>query len=172
MEPKRLIVTAGLPGSGKSSVAYGLARALRAPVLSVDPLEAAMWRAKIPKAMTGIAAYVVAEAVAEENLQFGLTVIVDAVNPVEAARATWVRLAERQKAVLTFVECCCSDLAVHRQRIERRVRGIAGMPEVTWERVEQRRAEYEPWTMDRITLDTSKEDSDTLVRRLVAVLTG
>ncbi|WP_173508776.1 AAA family ATPase [Sinorhizobium psoraleae] len=90
MRQIRLIVTAGLPGSGKSIIAEGLARAIGAPVLSVDPIEAAMWRSDIPKYMTGIAAYEVAAAVAEENLKLGLTVIVDAVNPVEVARATWV----------------------------------------------------------------------------------
>jgi predicted kinase len=168
----RLIVAAGLPGSGKSAVAEGLGRALRAPVLSVDPIEAAMWSSGIPKAMTGIAAYVVAEAVAEENLKLGSTVIVDAVNPVEAARTAWVRLAARQRTPLTFVECVCSDLTVHRRRIEQRVRGITGMPEVTWDRVEERRAEYEPWSMERITLDTAIEGPDRLVQRVLSMLAG
>ena len=168
----RLIVMAGLPGSGKSSVAEGLAQAIRAPVLSIDPIEAAMWRSGIPKTQTGIAAYEIASAMAEENLKLGLTVIVDAVNPVEAARATWVRLAERRKASLTFIECHCPDVAIHRRRIERRVRNIGGMPEITWERVEQRRAEYEPWSMDRMTLDTAVESPEKLVERALAVLSG
>ena len=172
MQQKRLIVMAGLPGAGKSAVAAGLSRALPAPVVSVDPIEAAMWRAGIPRSMTGIAAYVVAEAIAEENLKLGSSVIVDAVNPVEAARAGWVRLAARQDVPPTFIECCCSDLAVHRARVERRVRGIPGMPEVTWDRVEERRAEYEPWTMDRIALDTAREDAERLVQGVLARLAG
>ncbi|WP_404963061.1 hypothetical protein [Streptomyces sp. 147326] len=36
---------AGLPGAGKSSVAEALGRELAAPVVSADPIEAAMWRA-------------------------------------------------------------------------------------------------------------------------------
>jgi len=172
VQQKRLIVTAGLPGSGKSAVAEGLGRALRAPVVSVDPIEAAMWRSGIAKATTGIAAYVIAEAVAEENLKLGASVIVDAVNPVEIARAAWVRLAARQGALLTFVECRCSDPAVHRQRIDNRIRRIDGMPEITWERVEERRAEYEPWSMDRIVLDTAREAPDSLVQRVLARLAG
>lgn len=170
MRQSRLIVTAGLPGSGKSSVAKWLARAIHAPVLSVDPIEAAMWRADIPKTMTGMAAYEIAAAVAEENLKLDLTVIVDAVNPVEAARATWVRVAERQKSSLIFVECYCSDTSIHRQRIENRVRGIVGMPEITWKRVEERRAEYEPWSMDRITLDTANETPESLVNSLLVMM--
>lgn len=38
---------AGLPGAGKSAVADALGRALDATVLSVDPVEAAMWRAGV-----------------------------------------------------------------------------------------------------------------------------
>lgn len=164
MRQIRLIVTAGLPGSGKSTIAEGLARAIGAPILSVHPIEAAMWRSDIPKHMTGLAAYEIAAAVAEENLKLRLTVIVDAVNPVEAARATWVRLSERQKSKLIFVEVYCSDEAVHRKRIENRVRGLTGMPDIRWERVEERRAEYEPWSMDRITIDTAKKSPAALVQ--------
>lgn len=170
MRQSRLIVTAGLPGSGKSSVAKWLARTIRAPLLSVDPIEAAMRQSDIPKTMTGIAAYEIAAAVAEENLKLDLTVIVDAVNPVEAARATWVRLAERQKSSLIFVECYCSDTRIHRQRIESRVCGMVGIPEITWERVEERRAEYEPWSMDHIALDTAKAPPESLVKSLLVMM--
>lgn len=44
-----LIVMAGLPGVGKSSVGEALARKLAAPVVAVDPIEAAMWRGKSPR---------------------------------------------------------------------------------------------------------------------------
>lgn len=170
MAHPRLIVTAGLPGSGKSSVAEGLAQALQIAVLSIDPIEAAMWRADIPKEMTGIAAYQIAEAIAGENLKLGLSVIVDAVNPVEAARNMWVQLAERTDATLTFVECHCSDLSIHRQRIENRRRNIPGMAEISWERVEQRRNEYESWSHDRIALDTAHNTTEQLVQRVLEFL--
>jgi hypothetical protein len=34
------------------------------------------------------------------------------------------------------------------------------MPEVTWERVEERRREYEPWADDRLVLDTAQSLDD------------
>jgi predicted kinase len=43
-----LIVIAGLPGSGKSTMATDLGRALNCAVLGVDQAEAAMWRAGVP----------------------------------------------------------------------------------------------------------------------------
>lgn len=129
-----------------------------------------MWRGRLPRAMTGVAAYGIAEAIADENLKVGVSVVVDAVNPVEAAREMWRRLGERRQVPLTFIECLCSDLLVHRNRIEARVRGIPGMPEVTWQRVEERRAEYEPWNDDRIVLDTARESQEHLVRRVLSLL--
>ena len=80
MSKQRLIVTSGVPGSGKSTIAEGLARALQAPIFSVDPIEAALWVSGLSKDDTGVAAYKVAHSMASENLQQGLTVVVDAVN--------------------------------------------------------------------------------------------
>jgi shikimate kinase len=41
MAAQRLIVLAGLPGSGKSMLAEGLSRALSMPVFSIDPIDVA-----------------------------------------------------------------------------------------------------------------------------------
>lgn len=150
-----LIAMAGLPGAGKSSVAAALARELAVPVVSVDPIEAALWRAGVSRAEpTGFAAYLAAEAVAEGVLALGQSVIVDAVNAVEAARWQWRTLAERRGVPLAFIEVVCSDPAVHRERLEGRSRGIEGFEEPTWPAVEQVRAQFDPWTDERLVLDT------------------
>jgi predicted kinase len=159
----KLIVLSGLPGSGKSTLAEGLSRTLSMPVFSVDPIEAAMWQSGLAKQSTGIAAYDVAITLTDEHLRLGHSVIVDAVNPVEAPRAAWRNLAARHRADLKIIECVCADEAVHRQRIEARVRNIAGMPEVTWARVLQRRTEYEAWTDARLILDTSIDAPEQLL---------
>lgn len=150
-----LIVMAGLPAAGKSSVAEGLGRALPAAVVPVDPVEAAMWRAGVDRGQpTGLAAYLVAEAVADGVLALGQSAIIDAVNAVEAARRQWRTLAARHRVPVAFIEVVCSDSRVHRQRLERRSRGIVGFEEPTWQAVQKRRAEYEPWTDQRLVLDS------------------
>ncbi len=150
-----LVVMAGLPGAGKSAVAADLARALGCAVLSVDPVEAAMWRAGVDRDQpTGLAAYVVAEALAAEQLALGHDVIVDAVNGVEPAWKQWRRLAERTGSVLRFIEVRCSDEDEHRRRLEGRVRGIVGFREPTWESVQARRAGFDDWRDDRLVLDS------------------
>ncbi len=133
------------------------------PVFSVDPIEAAMWRNGLARDQTGVAAYDVAITLAGENLQLGHSVIVDAVNPVEAPRSAWRGLAARHRANLKIIECVCADQTVHRRRIEARVRNIEGMPEVTWARVLARRAEYQDWTDARLILDTSAATPENLL---------
>jgi predicted kinase len=155
MTSQKLILVSGLPGSGKSTVADGLSRSLSIPLFSVDPIEAAMWRNGIARNQTSIAAYEVAAALADEQLRLGHSVIVDAVNPFEAPRQGWRNLAAKYRADLKIIECVCLNETTHRQRIEARIRSIEGMPEIPWSRVLERRAEYETWTDERLTLDTS-----------------
>jgi predicted kinase len=109
--------------------------------------------------------------VAAEQLRLGLSVVVDVVNPVEAAREMWRSLAIEHGAELVVIECVCSDVEVHRQRVESRRRNIPGMAEVTWERVEERRREYEPWADDRLTLDTA-QDLESVVAAAISYVTA
>jgi len=158
-----LIVMAGLPGAGKSAVAEDLARALTCAVLSVDPAEAAMWRAGVSKSEpTGLAAYLVVEALAAEQLRLGHDVIIDAVNGVAPAREQWRRLSSQFAVQLRFIEVVCSDERLHQRRLAGRQRGIEGFPEPTWDSVLSRRDELPPWTDERLTLDTMRSRADNL----------
>ncbi|WP_405697461.1 AAA family ATPase [Streptomyces sp. NBC_01185] len=121
----------------------------------MDPIEAAMWRAGVPRSRTtGLAAYAVTEAVADGVLALGQTVIVDAVNAVEEARGQWRSLASRHGVPLVFIEVVCSDPTVHRRRLGSRSRDIEGFSERSWEAVERRRAEFAPLVDDRLVLDS------------------
>jgi predicted kinase len=149
-----LIVIAGLPGAGKSTVADDLGRALGCAVLGVDQAEAAMWRAGVSTSQpTHHAAYLVVDALAAEQLALGHDVIIDAVNGPEAARAQWRNLARRCGAELKFIEVQCSDEDTHQRRLADRRRRIEGFPEPTWEGVLQRKASFPPWADARLTID-------------------
>jgi predicted kinase len=155
-----LVVMAGLPGSGKSTIAEIIGTRLGLPVVSVDPLESAILSAGIDADQpTGLAAYLVAETIADSVLAGGGGIIVDAVNAVEPAREQWLRLGARRSTSVRFVEVICSDPEVHRLRLERRGRQLAHLAEPTWHAVEQSLDEWEEWTgesavVPRITLDS------------------
>jgi predicted kinase len=164
---RMLVVMSGLPGTGKSAIADALGHELGAPVLSVDPIEAAIWRCGIPASFeTGVAAYEVAAVLAEHQLSLGLTAIVDSVSSVEVARDMWRRAADRAGAELRVIEVVCGDERVHRRRLAGRRRGIEGFPELSWDEVQQRRAEWEPWTGDRLVVDTLRTLDDNLADAL------
>lgn len=155
-----LVVMAGLPGTGKSTVAEAVGRRLGLPVVSVDPIESAILSAGIAADQpTGLAAYLVAETIAESVVVGGGGVVIDAVNAVEPAREQWVRLAARRGIPIRFVEVLCSDAEVHRARLEARGRQLAHIAEPTWHAVEQSLDEWEEWgaesgTVPRITVDS------------------
>ncbi len=154
-----LVVMAGLPGAGKSTLARALALETGAVLLSVDTVEAAMWRAGAggpvhPSVPSGLAAYGVVQAQTGELLAAGHTVIADAVNAVEPARAAWRDLAAEHGAPIRWIEVTCSDPTVHRERLAGRGTRYAGFAEPTWAEVAARTMEV--WSDDRLVLDTSR----------------
>ena len=153
-----LIATAGLPGTGKSTIAGLVGAQLRAAVVSVDPIEAAILTAGIDGDQpTGLAAYLVAGTLAESVLAGGSTIVVDAVNAGPSAREQWVDLAARQGVEVRFIEVMCSNATLLQERLASRGRAL-GQPDAN--AVEQSLDEYSEWSgpsalARRLTLDTS-----------------
>ncbi|GAA1027916.1 AAA family ATPase [Virgisporangium ochraceum] len=157
-----LIVFAGLPGSGKSTVAEVYGDRIGAPVLAVDTVDRSMQSMGVTESRPGVTAYVVVARRAEEHLRRERTVVVDAVNAVEVARQQWRELALRSGATLRFVEVVCSDPALHRARVEARHASDPWKPD--WARVAARA--YEPWTDERTVLDSASHDASELADRI------
>ena len=167
-----LIAMAGLPGTGKSTIAGLVGAELAAAVVSVDPIENAILLAGIERDQpTGLAAYLVAEAIAETVLETGQSIIVDAVNAVTPARQQWVDLAARQNSELRFIEVMCSDQELHVSRLTARQRNLSRLHEPEGHAVEQSLAEWSEWSgpsasVRRLTLDTSRPVGDNVAAAL------
>ena len=156
-----LIAMAGLPGAGKSTLAEVVGARRKITVLSVDQIETAILQAGISAGQpTGLAAYLVAEALAESVLMHDRDIIIDAVNAVDPAREQWVNLAERTGSGVRFIEVVCSDREEHKARLVERAakRELTGAAALN--AVEHNLDEYSPWTgasgaVARITLDSA-----------------
>jgi predicted kinase len=168
-----LIVVSGLPGTGKSAVAAALATRLGAVHLSVDTIEDALLGAGLPRSWeTGVAAYEAVGTAAVQNLVLGAPVVVDAVNDSEPARGTWRRAAAGTGTELAFVLLTLDDEAEHRRRLEGRVRGLAHVPEPSWDAVRARAAAYAPWAEGACVRIGAERPVDEVVRGLLDRLPG
>ncbi|MGB2569471.1 AAA family ATPase [Micromonospora citrea] len=150
-----LVAFAGLPGVGKSTLAGRVGAALGAPVLPVDPVERALARYGLVGDVPGTAAYAAVAGLAEVQLGLGLSVVVDAVNPVAGARGLWRDVAERAGVPLRVIEVHCGDEAEHRRRVEARLPAEPDPFAPTWDQVLVRRAGYEPIIGPRLVVDTT-----------------
>jgi predicted kinase len=156
-----LIVFGGLPATGKTTLSCELTRRLAASYIRVDAIEQAL-RAQGQE--VGPVGYVIANALAAENLRLGRVVVADSVNPVLASRDGWRQTALQGSARLVEIEVICSDLALHWQRAEARTSDIAGLKLPTWNDIANRH--YEPWDRERLVLDTASESIDRLLQRI------
>ena len=160
-----LIIFSGLSGTGKTTIARELARAIGAVHLRIDSIEQALRNAGVHVEEEG---YRVAHAVAADNLRLGRTVIADCVNPWPLTRDAWAGVATDAGAKFVNVDITCSDLNLHRTRVESRVADIPGHAVPTWQDVVDR--DYRPWDRERVVIDTAACDVDECVRRLSAMV--
>jgi predicted kinase len=160
----RLVVFGGEAGVGKTTLSRALADRIRAVWLRVDLVEVAMVRSGVaPGDSVGIGAYASLVALADGNLGMGHAVVIDAVNPTEPPRRMWRDLAHRRAVPLRVVEVVCSDVDEHRRRVEMREADVEGHVMPRWADVLAR--EYEPWTEQRLTVDTAV-DTDAILARI------
>lgn len=156
-----LIIFSGLSGTGKTTIARELARAIGAIHLRVESIEQALRNAGVRVEEEG---YRMAHAVASDNLRLGRTVIADCVSPWPLTPDAWERVAIGAGAHFVNVEVVCSDREEHRRRVESRVADIAGHALPTWQEIIDR--DYRPWDRERLVLDTAACGVEESVRRI------
>jgi predicted kinase len=135
-----LVVLAGRPGTGKTTLARRLAPSIGALYIRIDAIETAVVRAGLAQPPVGPVGYVVAHELARANLALGTPVVIDAVNPVAEARAGWAGV---EPARLVFLETVLPDADEHRRRVATRCPDMHGQAVPTWDDVLA--GEYQPW---------------------------
>ena len=128
-----LIIFAGLPGVGKSTISQRLAAELRAVYFRVDTVEQSLIDYGV--ADIGGMGYSAGYAIARDNIRLGRIVVADTVNPILVTRNAWRRAALDLDKPYVDVEVYCSDLAEHRRRVEERILDCPRRANLTWEDV-------------------------------------
>lgn len=136
-----LIVFAGHPGTGKTTLSQALCSRVRGVHLRIDTIEDALRQAGRE---VGEAGYVIAYALAEDMLRLGQVVVADCVNPVAATRLAWRAVAARTGVPLVEIEVVRA--------------GAAG------------RADYEAWDRAPVVIDTTGRTVDQSVAEAVGAL--
>ncbi|HEY6957350.1 MAG TPA: ATP-binding protein [Candidatus Limnocylindria bacterium] len=147
--PVTLVVLSGLPGSGKSSVARELARALEFSLFELDHIEAPIL-ARFDGDALGWGGYEILSALAEDNLSLGRSVVLDSVAWTNPLREEWRMMAARHRARYRPIEVVVPDRELHRTRVTART------AKNDWPRLEAAFKLYEAWSGDRLVLDSSQ----------------
>lgn len=141
----KLIILAGLPGTGKTTLARKLSIKLNYFYLRVDCIEAP-FSIYNPKAGENGEGYEALINLAYENLLLGHNVIIDTVNPLHISRRMFNQLKERSKSATVQFELKIKNSEIHKNRVEKRTPDIDGLKIPTWEDVIKR--EYEEWNQE------------------------
>lgn len=159
-----LYIFGGLPASGKSTLARHLAWVIGAAYIRIDSIEEAILASNV---LVGPEGYEAGYNLAGDNLDNGLSVIADSVNPLEITRSAWRRIAVDRKMKYREIEIICSNKIEHRKRLEERSFQASTIRRLTWKEIENR--EFEPWKSSFI-FDTSGEEPETSKKRFEMVL--
>lgn len=161
-----LYIFAGLPGSGKSTIAQKLCSQLRATFLRIDTIEQAL--RDICVVNVEGEGYRLAYRIAADNLNRGLSVVADSCNPIALTRREWQAVAEKQACAFVNIEVICSDEDEHRRRVEQRSGEVAGLVLPSWQEVRDR--DYHPWQSDRVVIDTAGVTPEASIGELMVKL--
>ena len=177
MSDAQLIVFAGLPGTGKSSLARGVARQLPAFYLDKDTVKDCVMRLSEQMALdqgvrlAGALSYDLLIDLARDNLAIGQSVVLDSPAAYQLFREKVKHLARAYKVPLRLIECICTDERLLRQRIESRGEDLPAYRTRDWEEFQRNRARFERLTDRRLIVDTAESLALNL-RKVLAYLTA
>ena len=137
-----LVIFSGLPGTGKSTLAYKLAQKLHWPLLLIDDVigtvpenpDLAFWDSKVAVLLDLV----------ETQLNLGLDVIVESVF-MNMDRHHAQELARKHHARFLPIYTFVSDDEIWEERVTARYKKLNNKDSPTWEQVQHQREHFREW---------------------------
>lgn len=159
-----LYIFGGLPASGKTTLARHFATVIGAAYIRIESIEEAILA---NNELVGPEGYEAGYTMAGDNLENGVSVIADSVNPIDITRVAWRKIALDRGMKYQEIEVICSNKIEHRKRLEDRSTQTSTIRSLTWEDVENRH--YEAWNSFYV-FDTTGESPEKSKERLVRII--
>ncbi len=154
-----LILFAGMPGGGKTTMARMTSRRLGIPAFAKDRVQRVLRDHHLAEASSGDGYYIILD-LADEQLGLGLSCILDATFPLDHFRTVASEIAARHKARFATIYCYCSDDEEWKRRMRDRVMYVPGWKPVGWEDVLRMREYYQPWNDNALFVDSIRSPDE------------
>lgn len=148
-----LILFAGMPGSGKTTLARMVSRRLMIPAFAKDRMQRVLRDHHLAAENSGDGYYLILD-MADEQLSLGLSVILDATFPLDHFRIVASEIAARHQARFCALYFSCSDDQEWQRRMNQRVQYVPGWRPVGWSDVLRMRDYYQPWNTNALAIDS------------------
>ena len=157
-----LVVFAGVPGVGKSTLARAVARELPAVYLDKDTIkDAALALGRSMKIdnigqYAGALSYTLLIPLARDNLTLGNHVVIDSPAGYRSFQDAVEELVRGARVDFKLIECITTDEALLRDRIERRAPDMPEHRVRDWDQYQQARERMERLSGPRLVVDTAE----------------
>lgn len=160
-----LIVMRGYPGTGKSTIARAIARALHAPLIDRDVIRQIGVDILGDLPDIGRFAYELMFALSRKQLELGLSVVLDTPLTYHTTYEQARNLAQSFDIPMLVVHCQCpADL--QKRRLEGRKGTVSQFQITSWEEWEQWKPRFEEYEDEGCIINTSNPVHDSLARVL------
>lgn len=174
-----LVQLSGVPGSGKSSLARGIADATEFVIIDTDVLKSALIKGGVPVASAGRSTYLAALALSADLLDQGRGVVIDSPCRYRDLVVAGQAVAQGAGVRYAFIELWASDVSTLLPRLDQRSPRISQVasatdpvPETWWE-FGTAQATLQAWQSqlvrpdhDWVRLDSSHSEHSILARAL------
>ncbi len=155
----------GYPGTGKSTIARAVATALHAPLIDRDVIRQTGVAIFGEHPEIGRFAYEMMFALTREQLNVGISVIVDSPLTYRTTYKEIQRIANDAHVPMLVVHCTCSP-QVQRQRLESRKGAVSAFQITSWEDWLQWKQRFEQFDDGGYEIDTAHPLADSLAKIL------